>query len=79
MSEEDKPGKEYKDKNKGKDKDKDRIVEAIMLDLGLEGESKKRLLAKLVEQYDYDEAKVRYRAKRVFITERYKRKSTDIR
>ena len=79
MSEEDKPGKEYKDKNKGKDKDKDRIVEAIMSDLGLEGESKKRLLAKLVEQYGYDEAKVRYRAKRVFITERYKRKSTDIR
>ena len=75
MSEEDKPGN--KDKNKGKDKD--RIVEAIMLDLGLEGESKKRLLAKLVEQYDYDEAKVRYRAKQVFITERYKRKSTDIR
>jgi len=75
MSEEDKPGN--KDKNKGKDKD--RIVEAIMSDLGLEGESKKRLLAKLVEQYDYDEAKVRYRAKRVFITERYKRKSTDIR
>jgi len=75
MSEEDKPGN--KDKNKGKDKD--RIVEAIMSDLGLEGESKKRLLAKLVEQYDYDEAKVRYRAKQVFITERYKRKSTDIR
>jgi len=75
MSEEDKPGKEYKDKSKGKD----RIVEAIMSDLGLEGESKKRLLAKLVEQYGYDEAKVRYRAKRVFITERYKRKSTDIR
>ena len=77
MSEEDKPGN--KDKNKNKNKDKDRIVEAIMLDLGLEGESKKRLLAKLVEQYGYDEAKVRYRAKRVFITERYKRKSTDIR
>ena len=71
MSEEDKSG--------NKNKDKDRIVEAIMLDLGLEGESKKRLLAKLVEQYGYDEAKVRYRAKRVFITERYKRKSTDIR
>ena len=77
MSEEDKPGN--KDKDKDKDKNKDRIVEAIMSDLGLEGESKKRLLAKLVEQYDYDEAKVRYRAKRVFITERYKRKSTDIR
>jgi len=75
MSEEDKPG----NKDKNKNKDKDRIVEAIMLDLGLEGESKKRLLAKLVEQYGYDEAKVRYRAKRVFITERYKRKSTDIR
>ena len=75
MSEEDKPGNEDKNKNK----DKDRIVEAIMSDLGLEGESKKRLLAKLVEQYDYNEAKVRYRAKRVFITERYKRKSTDIR
>jgi len=75
MSEEDKPGNE--DKNKSKDKD--RIVEAIISDLGLEGESKKRLLAKLVEQYGYDEAKVRYIAKRVFITERYKRKSTDIR
>jgi len=73
MSEEDKPG------NEDKNKDKDRIVEAIMSDLGLEGESKKRLLAKLVEQYGYDEAKVRYIAKRVFITERYKRKSTDIR
>jgi len=73
MSEEDKPG------NEDKNKDKDRIVEAIMSDLGLEGESKKRLLAKLVEQYGHDEAKVRYRAKRVFITERYKRKSTDIR
>ena len=69
MSEEDKPGNKDKDKNK----DKDRIVEAIMSDLGLEGESKKRLLAKLVEQYGYDEAKVRYRAKRVFITDRYKR------
>jgi len=56
-----------------KNKDKDRMVEAIMSDLGLEGESKKRLLAKLVEQYGYDEAKVRYRAKRVFITDRYKR------
>ena len=54
-------------------KNKDRIVEAIMSDLGLEGESKKRLLAKLVEQYGYDEAKVRYRAKRVFITDRYNR------
>ena len=54
-------------------KDKDRIVEAIMSDLGLEGESKKRLIAKLVEQYGYDEAKVRYRAKRFFITDRYKR------
>jgi len=56
-----------------KNKDKDRIVEAIMSDMGLEGESKKRLLAKLVEQYGYDEAKVRYRAKRVFITDRYNR------
>ena len=56
-----------------KNKDKNRMVEAIMSDLGLEGESKKRLLAKLVEQYGYDEAKVRYRAKRVFITDRYKR------
>ena len=65
MSEEDMPG--------NKNKDKDRMVEAIMSDLGLEGESKKRLLAKLVEQYGYDEAKVRYRAKRVFITDRYKR------
>ncbi len=47
-------------------------IEEIMADLGLEGESKKRLLAKLAEQYD--EHQIRYRAKRIFITDRYKNK-----
>ncbi len=53
--------------------EKERIVKEIMEDLGLKGGSKKRLLGKLVEVYGYDEAKVKYKAKRAFITERYER------
>ncbi len=52
---------------------KRRIIKAIMQDLELEGEDKARLLAKLVEQCNNDESKVRYIAKRVFITARYER------
>ncbi|NQE45523.1 hypothetical protein C5S31_05825 [ANME-1 cluster archaeon GoMg2] len=57
--------------NEEKDEEKVRIVKAVMNDLGLSGESKKRLLEKLVDEYGYDEAKVKYKAKRAFITERY--------
>jgi len=57
--------------NEEKDEEKARIVTAVMTDLELNGESKKRLLGKLVDEYGYDEAKVKYKAKRAFITERY--------
>jgi hypothetical protein len=57
--------------NGEKDEEKARIVKAVMSDLELNGEGKKRLLEKLVDEYGYDEAKVKYKAKRAFITERY--------
>ncbi len=57
--------------NEEKDEEKARIVKTVMNDLELNGESKKRLLEKLVDEYGYDEAKVKYKAKRAFITERY--------
>lgn len=55
------------------DKEKERIVNAVIEELQLKGGSKKRLLEKLVDKYGYDEAKVKYKAKRAFITERYER------
>lgn len=55
------------------DEEKERIVKAVMEELQLKGGSKKRLLEKLVGEYGYDEAKVKYKAKRAFITERYER------
>ncbi len=64
---------EDKDKDRDKERERERIVKAIMHDLELEGESKERLIGKLVEQCGYDEARVRYRAKRAFITVRYQR------
>lgn len=54
-------------------KEKERIVKAVIEELQLKGGSKKRLLEKLVDEYGYDEAKVKYKAKRAFITERYER------
>ncbi len=53
------------------------IIKEIMDDLGLEGESKMRLLTKLAEQYDNDERIIRYKAKRIFITDRYKNKKKE--
>ncbi|MFZ2071983.1 MAG: hypothetical protein WAV32_10435 [Halobacteriota archaeon] len=50
---------------------KEKVVKAVLADLALNGGSKERLLAKLVDEYGYDEAKVKYKAKRAFITERY--------
>ncbi len=53
--------------------EKERIVKAVMEELQLRGGSKKRLLEKLVDEFGYDEGKVKYKAKRAFITERYER------
>ncbi|MCW3129389.1 hypothetical protein CW713_12335 [Methanophagales archaeon] len=52
---------------------KEEIVKGVMEELQLKGGSKKRLLEKLVDEYGYDEARVKYKAKRAFITERYER------
>ncbi len=57
--------------NEEKEAEKTRIVNAVLTDLELKGASKKRLLEKLVDEYGCDEAKVKYKAKRAFITERY--------
>jgi len=67
-------GEEKTEKNEEeeeKEKMKKEIVSKIMEELGLKGVSKRRLLEKLVEKFDYDEGKVRWAAKRAFITYRY--------
>ena len=67
-------GEEKTEKNEEeeeKEKMKKEIVSKIMEELGLKGVSKRRLLEKLVEKLNYDEAKVRWTAKRAFITYRY--------
>ncbi|MCD6387447.1 MAG: hypothetical protein J7L30_03900 [Methanophagales archaeon] len=72
MSEEEKTEKnEEEGEEEGKEKMKKEIVSKIMEELGLKGVSKRRLLEKLVEKFNYDEAKVRWAAKRAFITYRY--------
>ena len=69
MSEEEKTEKNEEEEEK--EKMKKEIVSRIMEELGLKGVSKRRLLEKLVEKFNYDEAKVRWAAKRAFITYRY--------
>ena len=69
MSEEEKT--EKKGEEEEKEMMKKEIVSKIMEELGLKGVSKRRLLEKLVEKFNYDEAKVRWAAKRAFITYRY--------
>lgn len=67
-------GKENKNEEEAADEKerlKKEIALKIMEELGIKGVGKRRLLEKLVEQYDYDEVKVRYKAKRAFITYRY--------
>jgi len=59
------------DEEAEKERKKKEIVSKIMEELGLKGVSKRRLLEKLVEKLNYDEAKVRWTAKRAFITYRY--------
>ncbi|MCW7075422.1 MAG: hypothetical protein OCU24_06210 [Candidatus Methanospirare jalkutatii] len=73
MSEEEKTEKneEEEEEEEEKEKMKKEIVSKIMEELGLKGVSKRRLLEKLVEKFNYDEAKVRWTAKRAFITYRY--------
>ena len=62
---------EKNEEEEEKEKMKKEIVSKIMEELGLKGVSKRRLLEKLVENSNYDEAKVRWAAKRAFITYRY--------
>ena len=62
--------KTEKNEEEEKEKMKKEIVSKIMEELGLKGVSKRRLLEKLVEKFNYDEAKVRWAAKRAFITYR---------
>ncbi|MCW3131236.1 MAG: hypothetical protein N2V73_00720 [Candidatus Methanospirare jalkutatii] len=72
MSKEEKTEKnEEEEEEKEKEKMKKEIVSKIMEELGLKGVSKRRLLEKLVEKFNYNEAKVRWTAKRAFITYRY--------
>ena len=72
MSEEEKTEKNGEEgEEEEKEKMKKEIVSKIMEELGLKGVSKRRLLEKLVEKFNYDEAKVRWAAKRAFITYRY--------
>jgi len=71
MSEEEKTEKNEEEEEEEKEKMKKEIVSKIMEELGLKGVSKRRLLEKLVEKFNYDEAKVRWAAKRAFITYRY--------
>ncbi|MHC1567485.1 MAG: hypothetical protein ACXQS7_05085 [Candidatus Syntropharchaeia archaeon] len=54
--------------------DREELVKEIMDELGLKGESKRRLLMKIAEECEDEKKKILYKAKRVFITERYRMK-----
>jgi len=47
------------------------FVGSIMAEMALKGASKKRLIKKLAEQFNFDKQKVLFRLKRALITERY--------
>ncbi len=47
------------------------FVDNIMAEMALKGASKKRLIKKLAEQFNFDKQKVLFRLKRALITERY--------
>jgi uncharacterized protein YggU (UPF0235/DUF167 family) len=47
------------------------FVDSIMTEMALKGASKKRLIKKLAEQFNFDKQKVLFRLKRALITERY--------
>ncbi|NJD76441.1 MAG: hypothetical protein FIB08_05010 [Candidatus Methanoperedens sp.] len=47
------------------------FVDGIMTEMSLKGASKKRLIKKLGEQYNFDKQRVLFKLKRALITERY--------
>jgi hypothetical protein len=47
------------------------FVDSIMTEMALKGASKKRLIKKLAEQFNFDKQMVLFRLKRALITERY--------
>ncbi len=47
------------------------FVDSIMTEMALKGASKKRLIKKLAEQFNFDKQKVMFKLKRALITERY--------
>ncbi|SNQ60550.1 hypothetical protein [Candidatus Methanoperedens nitratireducens] len=47
------------------------FVDSIMAEMSLKGASKKRLIKKLAEQYNFDKQKVLFKLRRALITERY--------
>jgi hypothetical protein len=47
------------------------FVDGIMTEMALKGVSKKRLIKKLAEQFNFDKQKVMFKLKRALITERY--------
>jgi len=47
------------------------FVDGIMTEMALKGASKKRLIKKLAEQFNFDKQKVLFRLRRALITERY--------
>ena len=47
------------------------FVDGIMAEMSLKGASKKRLIRKLAEQYNFDKQRVLFKLKRALITERY--------
>jgi hypothetical protein len=47
------------------------FVDSIMTEMALKGASKKRLIKKLAEQFNFDKQKVLFRLRRALITERY--------
>ena len=57
-------GKKEADPNK-------EFVDGIMAEMSLKGASKKRLIKKLGEQYNFDKQRVLFKLKRALITERY--------
>jgi len=47
------------------------FVDSIMAEMSLKGASKKRLIKKLAEQYNFDKQRVLFKLRRALITERY--------
>lgn len=65
-----KPGAAKAEVKKEPDPNKE-FVDGIMAEMALKGASKKRLIKKLGEQFNFDKHKVMFRLKRALISERY--------